>query len=281
MNRTSIEWADYTWNPVTGCKEVSPGCANCYASQLAATRLSSNRAYEGLAGLTDYSHGSVRGKGVWTGAVRTHPDRLNQPRSTHKGGRVFVCDMGDLFYLQVPDSFIARVWDIMAIADQHQFLVLTKRPRRAADLLTDELFCPVFQTGMFQLKWPLSNVWLGTSVEDQKCVDERIPHLIRAPAAIRYLSVEPLLGEVDLAHWMSDIDWVIVGGESGPNARPCELSWVRGVVDQCDEYDVPCFVKQLGSAVGLRERRGGDMAEWPEDLRVREFPSDPVCRPSE
>ncbi|MEO1279569.1 MAG: DUF5131 family protein, partial [Planctomycetota bacterium] len=265
---------------------------------------------------------------------------LDRPLRWKKPGRVFVNSMADLFHPEVPFDFIDRVFAVMALTPQHQYQVLTKRPERMAEYLRYAVEMDNFQHELDRLTlevegetfaylqvadggWPLSNVWLGTSVEDQAAADERIGHLLRCPAAVRFLSCEPLLGAVDLADWLpwgehdeaTKIDWVIAGGESGPGARPCDLAWLRSIVDQCAGARVPCFVKQLGArpvranfqgrmvpvhgedcwSCGhydlmpcdgggeicgrcgrandrLRDKQGGDPGEWPEDLRVREWP---------
>jgi len=340
---TAIQWTDATWNPVVGCSPVSEGCRNCYAARHA-LRLAGNpsdairRAYEGTA--------EMRGAGryrraVFTGRVNLIKDRLEEPLRWRKPRRVFVNSMSDLFHEAVPVDFVAWVFGVMAVSAQHVFQVLTKRPDRMARVLAEELPRHVAETwpGDSALSlalevgdWPLPNVWVGTSVEDQDAADERIPHLLRTPAAVRFLSCEPLLGPVDLRAFLRDksglIHWVIVGGESGPGARPCDISWIRSVVEQCRAAGVPVFVKQVGAfpyescrAEGgvqgtaealakfgtphpqrawfgdgwtlthtpdgesrwirhhrLRDSKGGDPAEWPEDLRVREFPAAEVRR---
>lgn len=305
MADTNIEWADATWNPVVGCTPVSAGCANCYAATMA-------RRLEGM-GVAGYEeHDGLRiaevrgGRAVFTGSVRCIDDRIAEPLRWSKPRRIFVCSMSDLFHEVVPFDFIDRVFAVAAISPQHRFLMLTKRPERMAEYTRRR---PIAQTeeetgGIEACRWPLPNVWIGTSVEDQRAADARIPHLLRCPAAVRFLSVEPLLGPVDLEcvgdgldetatagpRWSSGIHWVIVGGESGPKARRCNVDWIRGVVRQCSDANVPCFVKQLGSRpidhkpclhtpgaieitpIVLHERKGGDPSEWPEDLRVRQWP---------
>jgi len=316
---SSIEWTDAVWNPVRGCSKVSAGCTNCYAMKQAHRFSGPGQPYEGLTHV-------VKGKGPqWTGAVRTVPEMLERPLRWRKPRRVFVNSMSDLFHPDVPDEFVDQVFAVMALTPQHTYQILTKRPERMA-----HYFLPIGQTNrsdwvwvqmasilnrhrLAYPEWPLPNVWLGTSVEDQAAADERIPHLLRCPAAVRFLSCEPLLGPVDLrkltkgdytAHpagaevytlegmyaipdhdWDAPgrIDWVIPGGESGPGARPCDVEWIRGLVQQCRAAGVAPFVKQLGAEaytsdglgpqfLDLRDPKGGDPSEWPEDLRVREFP---------
>lgn len=289
---SKIEWTHATWNPLTGCTLVSEGCRNCYAAREAAGRLSHHPAYEGLA----VKRG---GRAVFTGEIRLHPDRLDQPLRWRKPRRVFVNSMSDLFHPDVPDEFIARVFAIMELAKRHTFQVLTKRPERMAALLHDPGFIEQVRERLlvedshqfvtvFNGWWPISNVWLGTSVEDQATANERISHLLETPAAVRFLSCEPLLGPVDLARighfrdeslsaleeivgWVQRpaVDWVIVGGESGPNARRMETEWAASLVRQCREARVPVFVKQLGDAHGRGHKSIGS---FPTELQVREYP---------
>lgn len=294
---TTIEWTDATWNPVRGCSIVSEGCRNCYAMKQAHRFSGEGMPYEGL---TELGPQGPR----WTGTIRLVPELLDAPLRWKTPRRIFVNSMSDLFHEDVPDEFIVSVFTVMAIAEKHTFQVLTKRPRRMLDLLSkwtsEDLYTAWHDfTGEPPevSAWPLPNVWLGVSVEDQKTADERIPILLQTPAAVRFVSAEPLLGPVDLQR--SDelamvqcvrngstiergIDWVIVGGESGPGARPCDVAWIRSIVEQCQAAAVPCFVKQLGSHPFddgtlpterlLKSRKGGDPAEWPADLRVREMP---------
>jgi protein gp37 len=245
---SKIEWTEKTWNPVTGCDKVSAGCKNCYAETMA-KRLQAmgTRGYDGV----------VNEHGHWTGKINLVPDALDKPLHWRKPQLVFVNSMSDLFHEDVPFDYIDQVFDVMERCPQHTFQILTKRPERLAEYcnLWDEL--------------PLPNVWLGTSVEDQPAADKRIPHLLRCPAAVRFLSCEPLLGPLDLEHLPSvsgfgrnldalssagalgsdvpgRIDWVIVGGESGHHARPMHPEWARQLRDQCLAASVPFFFKQWG-----------------------------------
>jgi protein gp37 len=226
------------------------------------------------AGLTMIQNGRVN----WTGKVRELPDRLDQPRRWRRPRRIFVNSMSDLFHEDVSDHFIWRVFTEMRATPRHQFQVLTKRPERMQKLLrdwTNRHAVLMVEMRDFCVQWPPLNVWLGTSVEDQKRADERIPYLQATPAAVRFLSVEPLLEPVDLGT-LEGIHWVIVGGESGHRARACKEEWVRSVVEQCRSAGVPCFTKQMGSdwahTHGAKHSKGGDIDEWPEDLQVREYP---------
>lgn len=229
---TTIEWTDETWNPLTGCASVSPGCDHCYAARETAGRLNSHPAYAGLA---------VRPEGqpaVFTGEIRLHLDRLGQPLKWRKPRRVFVNSMSDLFHPDVPEEFIYRVFGVMASAQPHTFQILTKRPQSMEAWAT---------ATMRSSAWILPNVWLGTSIESDRYAF-RADHLRRTPAAVRFLSLEPLLGPVPSLD-LTGIDWVIVGGESGPRARPMHPDWVRNVRDRCVAEGVPFFFKQWGEWV--------------------------------
>lgn len=242
-DKSKIEWTDATWNPVTGCTKVSPGCDHCYAETIA-HRFAGTKAYPNGFDVT-----------LW-------PERLDQPLRWKRPRRVFVNSMSDLFHKDVPDEYIARVFAVMALADQHTFQVLTKRPGRMRSLLSSDLFVDLLGAwlaeyaghpsrkacGTYRVSLPLPNVWLGTSVESQKWADVRVPQLLNTPAAIRFLSCEPLLGPVDLglADTRTRIDWVIVGGESGPHARVMQLYWAESLRDQCTGAGIPFFFKQWG-----------------------------------
>ncbi|MDP9351273.1 MAG: phage Gp37/Gp68 family protein [Chloroflexota bacterium] len=275
MADTTIEWASKVWNPTLGCTRVSEGCTHCYAMHFARRFDKPGRAFEGLTKST--SHGTD-----WSGKIRLRPEKLREPFSWKQPERVFVDSMSDLFHHKVDEKFIAKVFAIMALAPQHSFQVLTKRPDRMRDLLADEDF--QFHVGWFEsaaqrefglsggpTPWPLPNLWLGVSVEDQAAADKRIPDLLETPAAIRFLSCEPLLGPVDLSPWLDTVcghpcpeylngedcactvgslprlDWVIVGGESGAKARPMHPDWARALRDQCQEAGVAYFFKQWGA----------------------------------
>jgi len=291
---SKIEWCDATWNPITGCTMVSAGCTNCYAMGLAATRL---RQHPSRAGLTR----DAGGRAVWTGEVRLNEQWLDQPLQWKRPRMIFVCAHGDLFHESVPDQWIDRVFAVMALAPQHTFQVLTKRPERMLayllaepDTLRQRWFDAV-PTGKWSVSvaeafaaihhaapdatralyhrakpaWPLPNVWLGTSIEDQATADQRIGPLLATPAAVRFVSAEPLLGEVRLDRIVptanthnrpvdalrggrlttggrTGIDWVIVGGESGQNARPMHPEWAQSLRDQCAVAFVEFFFKQWG-----------------------------------
>ena len=380
---TSIQWTDKVWNPLIGCSRVSAGCEHCYAERVAHRGMTAEHR-----GLTVLGRKGPR----WTGEVRFLPERLSEPLRWRKARMVFVNSISDLFHEGVSNEQIAAVFGVMAAAPEHTFQVLTKRPERmrdwfarmdtqhgtegtyvedcigAAEEATDDGLARM--KWLVQGDWPLPNVWLGVSIEDQSTADERIPLLLDTPAALRWVSYEPALGPVDFAKWLepwtcsacefhgsrsdsgrvrcgdcdedavyapeigsercpkcgkddgasswvgdtcpecgsveswsqdagfmfpvdSGIDWIVIGGESGPGARPFELAWARSTIEQCAGAGVPVFVKQLGvipvdtrtidgrnvppgvnlrAVRGMRDRKGGDMSEWPEDLRIRQFP---------
>lgn len=323
--KSSIEWTEQTWNPVSGCTKISPGCRECYASVIA-NRFWKDRKF------TD---------------VQTHPHKLQEPLKRKKPTTYFVNSMSDMFHEAVPFEFLDQMFTVMATTPQHTYQVLTKRPERAAEYFRYVKEFDNLEEEISRLKewnkvhsiddsnWPLPNVWLGVSVENQEQADKRIPELLQIPAAVRFLSCEPLLEAVDLESFfwgvvgdtagyfvdgkprrhpglagqamcrrkLNALHWVIVGGESGHNARPCDVAWIRSIVQQCNDANVACFVKQLGSVPHIREstkeeyiertavefewpegtsfqrtrvclndKKGDDPLEWPEDLRVREFP---------
>ena len=311
-DQTPIEWTDATWNIITGCSVVSPGCTNCYAMKWAGGRLKNIPSRKGL---------TVASKAgpVWNGQVRFNTEWLTDPLRWTRPRMIFVCAHGDLFHEGVPDEWLDQIFAVMALCPQHTFQVLTKRPERMRAYLADpirrkaaldavEVVKPLkLYDGFGQRsvcladqrrtreKWMrareslsgcfLPNVWLGVSVEDQARADERIPVLLDTPAAVRWISAEPLLGPVDLQvawhgenaldsecwgdcgwckaghpplhncqrgkgdweKWRSGLDWVVAGGESGPGARPMHPDWARQLRDQCAEAGVPFLFKQWGS----------------------------------
>lgn len=249
-DRSNIEWTQATWNPVTGCTKVSPGCDHCYAETFA-------ERFRGVPG-HPYEQGFD---------LRLWPNRLETPLRWRRPRIVFVNSMSDLFQDAVPVEFISEVFDVMERTPQHTYQVLTKRPGRMASIM--RALRPR----------ALPNVWLGTSVETQRWAEIRIPKLLKTPAEVRFLSCEPLLARVDLHPWAGRLDWVIVGGESGPGARPMDLAWARRIVSACNEAGTAVFVKQLGKTWSIAEQlmrddpKGGDMSRWPADLRRREMPA--------
>lgn len=255
---------------MVGCSRVSPGCDNCYAIR-DTPRLAHLPAYSGL--VED---------GDWTGVVRCLPERLDQPLRWGRPRRVFVNSMSDLFHPEIPSEFVAEVFAVMTLAERHVFQVLTKRPQLMSRMLGNDAWKDEADSARLRRNplsfnlcdWPQRNVWLGTSIETDN-YGFRADHLRATPAAVRFLSLEPLLGPRPVAN-LAGIHWVIIGGESGPGARPMDLGWVREIRDQCAEAGVAFFAKQLGSwwARGHGgERHGGDPDFWPEDLRVRQWPA--------
>lgn len=223
-DKTGIEWTDATWNPLTGCKLVSPGCQNCYAAQLASGRLSHVPAYEGLA--VD---------GMFTGEIRLLPERLDQPIRWKKPRRIFVNSMSDLFHHDVPIDFQQRVFDVMEEAKQHTFQILTKRP----EIMRRRVLAIYGPSS-----WPGEHIWLGTSIESDDYV-RRAEYLVQTPAAVRFLSCEPLLGPLSSLD-LQGIDWVIVGGESGSHARPMNPEWARDLRDRTLDAGAAFHFKQWG-----------------------------------
>ena len=241
MNRTGIEWTEATWNPTTGCRKVSPGCDNCYAATLA-KRLKAM-------GSPRYQKDGPDGPGF---GLAVHPDKVSEPERWRSPKRIFVNSMSDLFHAEVPDTFVEQVFGTMARCTHHQFQVLTKRPKRMARAV-ERIYG---RTGV------LPNVWLGTSIElDDYCW--RADWLRRTPAAIRFLSIEPLLGPLPSLN-LGGIDWVIVGGESGPRRRPMDPDWARGVRDRSVAADVPFFFKQWGGRTPKANGRTLDGKTWDE-----------------
>ena len=224
-NQSSIEWTDVTWNPVTGCSKVSPGCKNCYAER-SAMRLK--------------AMGSPRYKNEFE--VTLHYDKLTLPLRWRRPKKIFVNSMSDLFHEEVPDEFIFQMFEVMKKADWHLFQILTKRADRLEEMAP-------------YLPWP-KNVWQGVSVENAEYI-ERVDSLIKVPSAIRFISVEPLLGPIPKLP-LKDISWVIVGGESGPGARPMLKDWVISIRDQCQRNHVPFFFKQWG---GVNKKKAGRLLD--------------------
>jgi protein gp37 len=262
---TSISWTNETWNPLVGCSKLSLGCQKCYAADAAkSARLQQFSQYQKVK--------------EWDGTIEFVESQLLKPLSWRSPKMIFVCSMSDIFHANVKDEWLDQIFAIMAIAHQHTFQILTKRPERMQKFLGG--------------RTPLPNVWLGVSVENQKAADDRIPLLLTTPAAVRFLSCEPLLEAIDLNQrfrtsnngyeltWLDYLNWIIIGGESGSNARICSINWIRSIVQQCQPTNVAVFVKQLGSKpidppqlwLNLKDRKGGNIDEFPEDLRIRQFP---------
>jgi protein gp37 len=311
---SNIEWTDASWNCLAGCQAISPGCAHCYAATM--TRRLEAMGQQDYTGLVDLR------KKHFNGIVRCLPDKLTIPLKWRKPKRIFVNSMSDLFHEDVPDQFIDKAFSVMALAPKHTYQVLTKRAERMARYMNDPETPNRISKWAFGFalenhgydnlhffNWPMRQIWLGVSCEDQQRAGERIPWLQRTPAAVRFVSAEPLLGPIDIVGSCGTVgdrrggmlDWVIVGGESGHGSRPCDQRWILSIVQQCEAAQFACFVKQLGrhsfdgqcrgkpfdgscghaKAIDgkdqrhwliLDDKKGGDPAEWPEDLRVRQMP---------
>lgn len=327
---TPIEWCDHSWPVVNGCRRCSPGCEHCYAERLIATRLRHMPKYKGLAIYNEFGP-------KWSGESRLWPSDLDAPLRAKKPGKIFVADMGDLFYEQVTNEEIAAVFGVMMACPHHTFQVLTKRAKRmrkwfeevpinvidyirdaAEDVFAKQHYdmtaanrraiAAGHRAMRGQKGWPLPNVWLGVSVENQEYAEKRIPELLTTPAATRFVSYEPALGPVDFYAYLKSelrdqcltelksatlpgLDWIICGGESGIGARPFDIGWATAVRDQCEKAGVAFFLKQLGKHPQidgidvaydpsvdawqpgkLVSKKGSDWDEWPERLRVRQFP---------
>jgi protein gp37 len=301
MAETSIDWTSsddgtpgVVWNPSTGCDRISPGCDNCYALTLA-------KRLKGMGSAKYQNDGDPRTSGPGFG-ITEHPDTRDAPLRWRKPRKVFVNSMSDLFHTGVSDEFIARVFAVMADASQHTFQILTKRHGRLRSLLNDGEFfqevrgLAIDAHGVAGIPWPLPNVWIGVSVEDQKRADLRIPALLDTPAAVRWLSCEPLIGPVHLSlDWLGGrccprcggywdvedscgpdheemienpqgIGWVVVGGESGAGFRPMDLEAARSLVGKCQRAGVPVWVKQDS---GLRP---GMQGRIPDEWWIKQFP---------
>jgi len=248
LSSTGIAWTMQTWNPLHGCSRCSPGCDNCYAAKQCATRLAD--VYPGLAVKRKLAKGTTY---AFTGTIMLSPEDLAEPLLDHDPKMIFVNSMSDLFHKNVPEEFIEAVFTVMELAHWHIFQVLTKRPERMAK----------FTQKRYADKAPPKNIWLGTSTENQATYDERRQHLMATKAAVRWLSVEPLLGPINFGS-MDGIDWIVVGGESGPGARPMAKLWATDIRDACQKAGVPFFFKQWGafSEAGKKERE----KTWPATL---------------
>ncbi len=243
-DKSAIEWTDATWNPVTGCSKVSPGCANCYAETLSLR----------------FGHSKL----PWTPAnaaenVVLHPERLRLPLTWKSGRMVFVNSMSDLFHELVAFDYIDAVFDVMRRSERHTFQVLTKRPERMQQYAVKSYAESMLFAGH---EWPLPNVWLGTSIENDRWTD-RADRLRGMPAAVRFLSCEPLLGPLPSLD-LTDLDWVIVGGESGHGHRPMDPDWVRDIRDRCNAAGVAFFFKQWGGRTPKSGGRELDGRTWDE-----------------
>lgn len=275
-DKTKISWTDASWNVIVGCSKCSPGCLNCYAEKMA-VRLAfmGNEAYAKVV-----NRGTVNS---WNGKTCFNAIALNKPLHWKKPRKIFVCSMGDLFHESVPFEWIDKVFAVMALCPQHTFQVLTKRADRMKEYfnrhvkMRTEDFASEMSGKQIRLtdRWPLPNVWLGVTAENQEMADKRIPILLQTPAAKRFVSVEPMLGPVDLTYRYDGsgstitrldlLDWVIVGAESGAGRRKCVNEWIIKIENQCADAGVPIFVKQIQDTKTGKLIK--DPAGWP-----REFP---------
>jgi protein gp37 len=338
---TGIEWTDETWNPVVGCSKISAGCQNCYAINQAHRNASIAKTHANPGRLSYYEGLTTKkaGRIEWTGEVRVVLEALEVPLHwVKKPRRIFVNSMSDLFHGAVPFDSIDEIFAVMAITPEHTYQILTKRPARMRSYIQSRMDNPLpFRAALARIgglsltfvqdqrrvrmaqsadvSIVLPNVWLGVTVENQEAANERIPMLLETPAALRFLSCEPLLGSIDLrkiqwpekhqvdvlrgGYWeerevfykgfvnhsdMEPIDWAIVGGESGPKARECNLEWLESIADQCEAAQVPVFLKQLGSLPvvvegethscwKISDRKGAKLEDWPQRFRkFRQFP---------
>jgi protein gp37 len=258
---STIEWTEATWNPVAGCTPISPGCLNCYAARMA-LRLEAAGAATGCAKYAGTAKRARDGRPVFTGRINLDESALDLPRRWRKPRRIFVNSMSDLFHAEVPVEFVRRVFDVMKACPRHDFQVLTKRPERALELAGS-------------LDWP-ANVWMGTSVESA-VYTHRVHTLARVPAAVRFLSCEPLIGPIPKLP-LRGIHWVIVGGESGPGARPMQPAWVEQIRDRCVAQGVAFFFKQWGGVQKSRHGRELDGRTW-DDMPRSTHGADKMGRP--
>ncbi len=277
---SAIEWTEETWNPTTGCDKISAGCDNCYALGMA-RRLKAM----GQAKYQNDGHPVTSGPGF---GITVHTDELSTPLRWRKPRTVFVNSMSDLFHARVPHDFLASAFAVMSCTPHHTYQVLTKRPERMQRLLTSHAWWTAFAAEMVELREgaapvaygydgdhpALPNVWLGTSIESDKHVG-RADALRATPAAVRFISAEPLVDDLPSLD-LTGIDWLIIGGESGPGSRPMEVAWVEGLIEKARESDTAVFVKQIGK-VWAGSGKGGDWSTWPEHLRIREYPAERVA----
>lgn len=285
-SRTKIEWCarpgtqPKSWNPTTGCSAVHEGCRNCYAT--VQTRIHAGHPNPKI---SEPYTGLLNPSGHFNGVVKCHEDRLGDPFQWKTPCTVFVNSMSDLFHPEVPDEFIYRVLATISVCPRHTFIVLTKRCGRMRSFMCDPggiaYNVENMNAAIRQGHSGLENLWLGFSASDQPTFDAGIGDLLATPAAVRIVSAEPLLGLIDM-QWALEvhgIDWVLVGGESGRDARPNHLEWTADIIRQCQDSEVACFHKQAGSnafykgeRAALMDKKGGEPAEWPEELRVRQWP---------
>ncbi len=282
-DNSKIEWTTATWSPVIGCSKCSPGCDNCYAERMACrlkgieeAKFDDIKTYAPPDSTFNEKYIKVISNGKWNGNIVCDESVLDAPLHWKKPRKIFVCSMSDLFHKKVPDEFIHEVWDVMKKCPQHIFQVLTKRPTRMYRVVKEHIY-RMEAAGHAMGFW--SHVWLGVSISTQKEADDKIPILLQIPAAIHFVSIEPMLEGIDLQNvdWNGStglctldnppmqIGWVIVGGESGSKRRWCNEKWVKSIVSQCESAGVPCFVKQI--------HRAGKLIKMPPDY-PQEYPNE-------
>jgi protein gp37 len=293
---TTIAWTDETINPIVGCSRISAGCEKCYAETAAKTaRLQQFPQYQKVA--------------KWNGTVEFVESQLIKPYEWKKSKKIFICSMADIFHENVPFNWVEEIFYMIENCPQHTFQILTKRPERMIEFF--DWYIARNSDHSVELQWTMpDNIWLGVSCENQAMADKRIPLLMEIPAKVRFLSCEPLLEPINLSKFLpiewSEIaedwieswpgigsysrdaypDWIIVGGESGAGSRPCHIDWIRDIASQCQSAKVPVFIKQLGSnaiatrsdntgnyKLKLKDRKGSDILEWFDDLRLQQFPN--------
>ncbi len=264
--KSKIEWTGETWNVIRSCSRVSKGCRHCYAERQAVRQCGPGKAYEGLVQMTP------RGR-RWTGVTRVVEELIEKPLYWRQPRTIFVNSMSDFFHETILPEDIERIWGVMERANWHTYQILTKRPERMANWMS-----------RYNITAP-PHIWLGVSAEDQKTFDYRVPYLFKIKASIRWASLEPLLNPITFANIFphpskeadnrNKLDWVVVGGESGSQARPMEFDWVRKLRDEAAVYGIPFFFKQTGRVLARNQGyndKGGNPEHWPEDLRIRQYP---------
>lgn len=263
MNKSKISWTEHTWNVITGCTKISPGCKNCYAEKMF-KRLVAMRS-------EDYVERKFSD-------VQVHSSRFNYPSKLGKPSLIFVNSMSDLFHEKVSFDVIRNIWDVMATNPHHTYQILTKRPERMLEFCEHES-SRLFAEGYEKINgWAFeipSFIWIGTSAETQKELDERLPLLLRVNAKVKILSLEPLLGEIKIPiDLIRQVGWVIIGAESigGAVGRECKLTWIKNLVDECQTFGVPVFVKQIHKEINGKLYLRKDIKTFPKNLRIREYP---------
>lgn len=300
---TKIQWTDETWNPIIGCSKISPGCVNCYAETMA-TRLAAMSIKKVIPSLNGYPE-IIFGR-KWNGKVVFMQQAISKPLAWRKPRKIFVCSMGDLFHESVPFEWIDMVMAIIACTPHHTYQILTKRPDRMAEYFScskdmlisrwenaiykmgicdknddlDSVVCYIYNRS--EREWPLNNVWLGVTAENQEQANKRIPILLQIPSVIKFVSIEPMIDYVRLVRFLPELHWVICGGESGQNARPINPDWVRNLRDACEDYERPFFFKSWGkfveifkidTATAVINTKRCKLPDTIDDIEYKQFPN--------